>query len=243
MNPSPAAVIPNVSFRSARRHLLFLGAVVLTAGFSYAGEGKILSGNFEEGDLDGWTTPGKVVAISGEGLKSSAPVGYISRRLEHSTADEGKLVFKANVWPKGEDASWIMIGFFPKQENTASGGLQVLIRPANNPHGGGTLFSGPGTSPKEGGNPSGLLKVFKLSDIGNPPYSVELAYSTTPPSVTVTINGEVVAQDLPTAYEGVAGSPPPPEAFAFAGIVFFQQNETEGGGRVQNAAVEWIPAH
>jgi hypothetical protein len=69
-----------------------------------------------------------------------------------------------------------------------------------------------------------------------------LAYSTTPPTATLTINGNVVAYDIPTAYGGVVEAPPPEESFAYAAILFTEQNDPKDGGRVESASVEWVPA-
>jgi len=235
--PTPAAVF-NVLLCSACRHFLLIGAIALGTGLIHAGEQKkVFSGNFSKGNLDGWTAPPTVVAISGKGLESIGPSGSVTRQLERPTEKKGTWIYKAKVWPKGKDGH-IIIGFLPQVGGGAPWGLSLVIHSA----GGVYLFSGPGHKPFEGGNLSGQLKGVHPQEIGKLPYSLELAYFTTPPTVTLTINGNVVAYDIPTAYGGVTGAPPPEETFAFAGILFTKQNDPKDGGRVESASVEWVPA-
>jgi hypothetical protein len=235
--PLPAAVF-NVLLRSACRYFLLIGAIALGTGLIHAGEQKnVFSGNFSKSHLDGWTAGPTVLAIPGEGLECIGPTGFVTRRLEGSTGKKGTWIYKAKVWPKGNGGS-ITIGFFPQENSTAKAGLSVVI------HSGGDvyLFSGPGHAPQEGGNLSGRLKGVSFKELGKLPYSLELAYFTTPPTATLTINGNVVAYDILTAYGGVTGAPPPEETFAFAGIILSKQNEPKNGGRVESASVEWVPS-
>jgi hypothetical protein len=141
------------------------------------------------------------------------------------------------VWPTGKRGH-IIIGFFPQEKSTAKCGLTVVIHSTGDV----ALVSGPGHSPQAGGNLSGFLKGVSHLELGKLPYSVELAYSTTPPTATLTINGNVVAYDIPTAYGGVNEAPPPEESFAYAGIIFSEQNDPKNPGRVESASVEWVPA-
>jgi hypothetical protein len=231
--PTPAAV-SNVLLGSACRHFLLIGAIALGTGLIHAGEQKnVFSGNFSKGHLDGWTAPPTVVAISGKGLESIGPGGLVTCRLERPTGKKGRWIYKAKVWPKGKDGH-ITIGFLPQVDGSGKFGLSVVI------HGGGDVYlvSGPGHAPQV----SGPLKGVSHLELGKLPYSLELAYSTTPPTATLTINGNVVAYDIPTAYGGVNEAPPPEESFAYAGILFMKQNDPKDGGRVESASVEWVPA-
>jgi hypothetical protein len=235
--PPPAAVF-NVLLRSACRHFLLIGAIALGTGLIHAGEQKkVFSGNFSKGHLDGWTAPPTVVAISGKGLESIGPIGLVTRQLERPTGKKGRWVYKAKVWPKGQGGH-IIIGFLPQVDGRGKFGLSVVIHSA----GGVFLFSGPGHAPFEGGNLAGQLKGVPPLELGKLPYSLELAYSTTPPAATLSVNGNVVAYDIPTAYGGVVEAPPPEESFAFAAILFTKQNDPKDGGRVESASVEWVPA-
>jgi hypothetical protein len=234
---APAAVF-KVLLRSACRHFLLIGAIAFGTGLIHAGEQKnVFSGNFSKGHLDGWTAPPTVVAISGKGLESIGPSGLVTRRLERPTGENGRWIYKAKVWPTGGELGNIIIGFFPQEKSAANCGLTVVIHGTGNV----ALVSGPGHSRQECG-PLLPLKGVSHLELGKLPYSVELAYSTTPPTATLTINGNVVAYDIPTAYGGVTGAPPPEESFAYAGILFMKQNDPKDGGRVESASVEWVPA-
>ena len=231
-NLPPTPAVFNVCLRSTYRHFLLLGAIALSTGLIHAGEQKdVFSGNFSKGNLDGWSTSPSIVAIPGEGLESTDQNSFITRRLKRSTSKkEGKWIYKAKVWPKGERASCIEIGFFPYEHSQDHRGLSVIIHANGDVY----LHSGPA---KEG-----KLTGVSFNRLGKLPYSVELAYTTTPPTATLTINGEVFAYDILTAYGGVTGTPPPEESFAFAGILFRKQNEPKNGGRVESASVEWVPS-
>ena len=235
--PPPASVF-NVLLGSACRHFLLIGAIALGTGLIHAGDQKnVFSGNFSKGHLDGWTAPPTVVAISGKGLESIGPSGLVTRRLEGTTGKKGRWVYKAKVWPKGKGGH-IIIGFLPQEDGRGKWGLSVVIHSG----GGVFLFSGPGHAAFEGGNLAGQLKGVPLQELGKLPYSVELAYDTTSTTATLTINGNVVAYDMLTAYGGVVGTPPPEESFAYAGILFSEQNDPKNGGRVESASVEWVPS-
>lgn len=231
--PTPAVF--NVCLRSACRHFLLLGAMALGTGLMHAGEQKdVFSGNFSKGNLDGWSTTPSIVAIPGEGLESINHNSFITRRLKRSTSKkEGKWIYKAKVWPKGAPASCIIIGFFPEEFLPIHRGLSVTIHTCGDTY----LNSDDG-----GGRGSRHLTGVSGTRLGKPPYSVELVYTTTPPTATLSINGEVFAWDILTAYGGVTGTPPPEESFAFAGILFMAQNEPKNGGRVESASVEWVPS-
>jgi hypothetical protein len=234
MSNLPLAAVFNVLLRSVCRHFLLIGAIALGTGLIHAGEQKnVFSGNFSKGHLDGWTAPPTVVAISGKGLESIGPGGLVTRRLERPTGKKGRWVYKAKVWPAGTRGH-IILGFFPQEDGSGSSlsGLSVVIYC----RGDVAIYSGPGHSPQC------KLKTVSHQELGKPPYSVELAYSTTPPTATLTINGNVVAYDIPTAYGGVTEAPPPEESFAYAGIIFTEQNEPKNAGRVESASVEWVPA-
>ena len=236
--PPPAAVF-NVLLGSACRLFLLIGAIALGTGLIHAGDQKnVFSGNFSKGHLDGWTAPPTVVAISGKGLESIGPRGFVTRRLERPTGKKGRWVYKAKVWPKGKGGH-ITIGFFPEEKSVAGCGLSVVIHSNGHVY----LHSGPGHKKYTDGNLSGQLKgVGNIEELVKLPYSVELAYDTTSTTATLTVNGNVVAYDMLTAYGGVVGTPPPEESFAFAGILFTEQNEPKDGGRVESASVEWVPA-
>ena len=231
-NLPPTPAVFNVCLRSTYRHFLLLGAIALSTGLIHAGEQKdVFSGNFSKGNLDGWSTSPSIVAIPGEGLESTDQNSFITRRLKRSTSKkEGKWIYKAKVWPKGESRSCIEIGFFPYEYSQDHRGLSVIIHANGDVY----LHSGPARE--------GKLTGVSHTRLGKLPYSVELAYTTTPPTATLTINGEVFAYDILTAYGGVTGTPPPEESFAFAGILFLKQNEPKNGGRVESASVEWVPS-
>lgn len=231
-NLPPTPAVFKVCLRSACRHFLLLGAMALGTGLMHAGEQKdVFSGNFSKGNLDGWSTSPSIVAILGEGLESIGTPGFTTRRLKRSTSKkEGKWIYKAKVWPKGEPASCIIIGFFPEEFLPIHRGLSVTIHAC-----GDTYLN---SDEERGRNLTGVSGTR----LGKPPYSVELTYTTTPPTATLSINGEVFAYDILTAYGGVTGTPPPEESFAFAGILFMKQNEPKNGGRVESASVEWVPS-
>ena len=231
--PPPAAFF-NVLLGSACRHFLLIGAIALGTGLIHAGEQKnVFSGNFNKGHLDGWTAPPNVVAISGKGLESIGKVGVARCRLERPTGKKGRWIYKAKVWPAGTRGH-IILGFFPQEDGSGSSpcGLSVVIYCMGDV----AIYSGPGHSPQC------RMKTVSHQELGKAPYSVELAYSTTPPTATLTINGNVVAYDIPTAYGGVTEAPPPEESFAYAAILFTEQNEPKNGGRVESASVEWVPS-
>ena len=237
-NLPPRAAVFNVLLGSACRHFLLIGAIALGTGLIHAGEQKkVFSGNFSKGHLDGWTAPPTIVAISGKGLEAIGPGGLVTCRLEGTTGKKGKWIFKAKVWPKGKDGN-IIIGFFPT-EKSASCGLTVVIHSIGHVY----LYSGPGHAKYADGNLAGILKgVANIEELGKLPYSLELAYDTTSTTATLTVNGNVVAYDMLTAYGGVVGTPPPEETFASAGIILTKQNEPKNGGCVESASVEWVPA-
>jgi hypothetical protein len=234
MSNLPLAAVFNVLLRSVCRHFLLIGAIALGTGLIHAGEQKnVFSGNFSKGHLDGWTAPPTVLAISGKGLESIGPGGLVTCRLERPTGKKGRWIYKAKVWPTGKRGH-IIIGFLPQVDGRGKFGLSVVIHSTGDV----ALVSGPGHSPQV----SGQLKGVSHLELGKLPYSVELAYSTTPPTATLTINGNVVAYDIPTAYGGVNEAPPPEESFAYAGIIFSEQNDPKNAGRVESASVEWVPA-
>ena len=235
--PPPAAVF-NVLLGSACRHFLLIGAIALGTGLIHAGDQKnVFSGNFSKGHLDGWTAPPTVLAISGKGLESIGPGGFVTCRLERPTGKKGRWIYKAKVWSTGKRGH-IIIGFFPQEKSVAGCGLTVVIHSTGDV----ALVSGPGHAKYADGNLSGFLKGVSHLEIGKLPYSLELAYDTTSTTATLTINGSVVAYDMLTAYGGVVGTPPPEESFAYAGIIFSEQNDPKNGGRVESASVEWVPA-
>ena len=53
--------------------------------------------------------PPNVVAISGKGLECIGPGGFVTRRLERSTGEEGSWIFKAKVWPKVPPGGFTLI--------------------------------------------------------------------------------------------------------------------------------------
>lgn len=210
------------------------------AGQAVRAEGAVV-GNFAEGQSEGWKMSAGMEAFPGEGLRTAAPLGVASHPLDAPSREAGTWHLKATVWPKGGSDNWIAFGFYPGTDTPQLCGLNVLLRgePIGTSGGGGTLNGGNTEDTPQNSN---ILKSIAYSQIGPPPYSVELTYSPQLKSVTLGINGNVLFENTPISFNGVPGEAPPPDFFAFAGIVFFNQEGKEGEpGTVQNVTVEWNP--